>query len=105
MEIWDGTKWVIIRQWLDELTCETPEDEGQCFINWYDEAYTESSWFDINGGSDGLRMRNIHVRYQDIWSLFSSNNFNGGWIELLPYQICRIFNWYHFTYFRGTPSC
>ena len=38
---------------------------------------------------------------RDWWDLFTT----GVWVEESPYTICRVFDFYHFTVFRGPPTC
>ena len=104
MEIWNGSAWAVLRQWSGVMRCQNLDGSGHCYVHFWDEAFVDddASWFNINGGSDGLRMQNIKAEASaGSWPLLSS----GGWSEQSPYSICRIFAYYHFTFFRGTPSC
>jgi hypothetical protein len=109
MQFWDGSSWVILRQWLGTMRCEDGSGNGNCWITWSQEAsaYDDVAWFNINGGSDGLRMRDMQVRTSSgNWYQFATGlGFSGRWIEESPYSICRISHWYHFTFFHGSPSC
>jgi hypothetical protein len=104
MEIWNGSAWVVLRQWSGVMRCQNLDGSGHCYVHFWDEAFADddTSWFNINGGSDALRMQNIKAEASaGSWPLFTS----GAWSEQSPYSICRVFAYYHFTFFRGTPSC
>jgi len=107
MDIWDGDSWIGIRAFYDVMRCENGDGSGNCRINWVHEmaALDGTSWFDLNGGPDGLRMRNIKVRYGNVWDLFNDGGYTGAWNEEWPYSICRVYAFYHFTTRHGSATC
>jgi len=110
MEIWNGSSWTVLREWEGVMGCLNGNGTFNCNARFWNEALAEddSGWFDLNGGSDGLRTQNIEVK-RDWFELFDSTpgygGTNRGWTEQAPYSICRVFYYYNFTSFRGPPSC
>ncbi|MEJ7791990.1 MAG: hypothetical protein WKF65_08485 [Gaiellaceae bacterium] len=110
MEIWNGSSWTVLRQWEGVMRCLNANGTFNCNARFWDEAFTQddATWFDLNGGSDGLRTQNIEIK-RDWWDLLGStaeySPIDRGWSEQAPYSICRLFAYYHFTAFRGPPSC
>lgn len=106
MEIWNGElqQWTVLRQWTGVMRCLNANGTFNCYPDFLSEAWSTntSQWFDLNGGADGLHTRNIEVK-RDWWDLFTSGT--GVWMEGDPYSICRKFDYYHFTAFRGPPLC
>jgi len=108
MEILENGTWEIVRPWYNVMRCRNSDGSGHCRFNFYQEAYAENgaAWFNLVGGSDGLRMHNILVWYGSWgWRLFDSDAFTGEWRSESPYSICQVNSWYNFTAFRGPPSC
>lgn len=101
MEIWNGESWTVLRTW-DEMRCLNSNGTFNCEVDFFVEAHAadDTTWFNLNGGADGLRTQNIEIK-RDWWDLFTT----GSWLEEAPYSICRVFDYYHFTAFRGPPSC
>lgn len=102
-QIWDGSKWVNIRKWSGVMRCEKTDGTGNCHLNFMQEPFTtNSTWFNINGGSDGLRMRDIKVqnRYSN-WFLFDRSDYAGAWLSQTPYYLCPVYDWYHYRFYRG----
>lgn len=104
MEVWDGVQWVNSRTWSGVMACEKANGDGNCRFNWFSEVLnTDGIFFDINGGPDFLRTRNIHVQFQEGWHLFSPPSFSGAWRQdPTPYDICTDSTWHHFRFLRGT---
>lgn len=106
MQVWDGNSWDTIRPWNGVMRCKNGDGSGNCRFTWLDEAFSaDGSWFNINGGSDYLRMRNIKIRRSNTWRLFSVADFSGDGRWVFPsstYDICLEFAWYHFRFLRGT---
>jgi hypothetical protein len=110
MQIWNGSSWYELRRWIGVMRCLNSNGTYNCNARFWDEAVADdnASWFNLNGGSDGLRMQNIEVK-RDWWDLMEGVGggwpTNRGWIEEDPYSICRVSAYNHFTAFRGTPTC
>jgi hypothetical protein len=108
LQIYENNTWQILRPWYNVMRCINSDGTGNCRINWFGEPFSSDAltWFNINGGADGLRMHNIRVYYPpNGWDIFTSTRYSGSWVEDSPYSLCRVFSWYHYTLFRGPPSC
>jgi hypothetical protein len=103
MEQWDGSSWMVLESWSGVMRCLNANGTFNCKVDILSEAFSSDTgtWFNLNGGADGLRTQNIEVK-RDWWDLFTT----GQWLEGAPsYSICRVAGYYHFTVFRGPPSC
>ena len=106
-EVWNGSGWTILRYWVGAMRCELPTGAGNCRFNFFNEAYSSNGvFFPINGGSDGLRTRNIQIRATSgSWFMFDVNlGFGGSWRGVSPYTLCGVNAWYHFRVYQG-GSC
>lgn len=107
-EFWNGSAWATIRQWLGAMRCELPTGDANCRFNWLDEVFSSDLTFPaLNGGSDGLRTRNIQVRPAgDNWFMFDAGlGFSGSWSLGDPYSLCPVATWYHFRVYQGSGFC
>jgi hypothetical protein len=96
------------------MRCENANGSGNCNVNWIHEPSSgdDTTWPNLNGGSDGLKMQNIQVRNAaNTWGLVTSS-FTGGqafWKDtgIAPYIIREVANYYNFRSFRSgeAASC
>lgn len=101
MEIWndDTDTWEQLRGWTS-MHCWNSNGSNNCTLEFLHEANAADSahWFNINGGNDGLRMREARLRTApNVWPLFSSAQFAGHWTTgSSPYSRCPVYDWYSF---------
>lgn len=109
-QIYNGSKWrTIVHPWRGTMGCQNSDGSGKCKLNFAEESASTDgmSWFALNGGPDGLRMRNIRVWFgtSSIWPLYDANTFSDGvFADDPPYFICRTHSWYHYTGALGMPQ-
>ena len=108
MEMWNGSSWMQLGSAYEAMRCLNANGTFNCAVDMFTEVSSVTqTYFDLNGGPDGLRTQNIEVK-KDWWDLFTTSQYPAQapqWVAQDPYTICRVHDHYHFTAFRGPPSC
>jgi hypothetical protein len=109
----DG-QWRTLRSW-QAMRCQDADGTFNCLFNFRAEMFASdgTSWFQIGGGGDGVRMKNIHVWDVGGWNLFQGpGQWRGGQgpvgqNESYPYQLGINGNYYNFctAYMAFASTC
>jgi len=109
--IWDQNAnppaWRLLRSWSNVARCQDPDGSSNCIFQYFHEMASSGTWFDLNGGPDGLKMRNIRARTAPFtWPLVGDIQSNH-WTDEAnsPYSMCGDARFYRFRTFHGFQGC
>jgi hypothetical protein len=109
-ELWDENqvRWRLLRSWPNVMRCQNGDGSGNCGFEFLHEAATTPEpFFALNGGPDGLKMRDVRIRTDPRqWPLFTTERRGAWWPPpYTPYSMCFDAAVYRFRSFFGLPDC